>query len=59
MNALIFIAPHERHEAIEVYRDRLTEDQISEIEDAPETAIVQLNFGIGSPGTKVIVIEEG
>jgi hypothetical protein len=59
MNALIFIMPHERGEAIEAYRDRLTAEQIEEIEDAPETALVQLNIGVGEPGTKVIVIEEG
>lgn len=59
MNALIFIQPHERFEAIEAYRDRLTQEQIDEIEDAPEGALVQLNFGITAPGTKVIIIEEG
>jgi hypothetical protein len=58
MNALVFIAPHERHEAIEAYRDRLTAEQIDEIEAAPEGAIVQLNFGVGM-GTRVILIEEG
>ena len=59
MNAMIFIEPHERGEAIEAYGDRLTQEQIDEIEDAPEGALVQLNFGIAAPGTKVIVIEEG
>jgi hypothetical protein len=59
MNAMIFIHPHERGEAIEAYRDRLTPEQIDEIRDAPEDALVQLNFGITAPGTKVIVIEEG
>jgi hypothetical protein len=59
MNAMIFIEPHERFEAIEAYRDRLTQEQIDEIEEAPEGALVQLNFGITVPGAKVIVIEEG
>lgn len=59
MNAMIFIEPHERGEAIAAYRDRLTLEQIDEIRDAPDGAIVQLNFGITVPGAKVIVIEEG
>lgn len=59
MNAMIFIQPHERGEAIEAYRDRLTQEQIDEIRDAPDEALVQLNFGITVPGAKVIVIEEG
>lgn len=59
MNAIIFVMPHERGEAIEDYGDRLSAEQIEEIRDAPETALVQLNFGITTPGVKVIVIEEG
>jgi len=59
VNAMIFIEPHERGEAIETYRDRLTPAQIDEIRDAPEDALVQLNFGITVPGTRVIIIEEG
>jgi hypothetical protein len=59
MNAMIFIQSHERGEAIEAYGDRLTKAQIDEIRDAPDEALVQLNFGITAPGTKVIVIEEG
>ena len=59
MKALIFIEPHERYEAIEAYRDRLTQEQIYEIQDAPENALVQLSIGIASRGSKVIVIEEG
>ena len=59
MNALVFIMPHERGEAIEAYRDKLTLEQIDDIRDAPDEAIVQLNFGVGIEGTRVIVIEEG
>ena len=59
MMAAVFIEPHERREAIEAYRDRLTPAQIDEIDDAPEGAIVQLNFGLGIEGTRLIVIEEG
>ena len=59
MMATVFIEPHERYEAIEAYRDRLTPEQIEEVADAPEGALVQLNFGLGIAGTRVIVIEEG
>jgi hypothetical protein len=59
MNAMIFIEPHERGEAIEAYGDKLSAEQIEEIRDAPDTALIQLNFGITAPGVKVIVIEEG
>jgi hypothetical protein len=59
MMASIFIMPHERGEALEAYRDRLTEAQVDEIDEAPETAIIKLDFGVGAPGTLVTVIEEG
>jgi hypothetical protein len=59
MIAAVFIEPHERFEAVEAYRDRLTPEQIDEVTDAPDGALVQLNFGIGIEGTRVIIIEEG
>ncbi len=59
MNAIVFIQPHERFEAAEAYKDRLTAEQIDEITEAPDGAIVQLNFGVGIKGTRVIIIEEG
>jgi hypothetical protein len=59
MMMTVFIEPHERYEAVEAYRQRLTLAQIEEVKDAPEGAIVQLNFGIGIDGTRVIIIEEG
>lgn len=59
MQAIVFIEPHERFEAVEAYRQRLTKAQIDEVRDAPEGAIVQLNFGVGIEGTRVIIIEEG
>jgi hypothetical protein len=59
MMASIWIEPHERHEAIEAYKDRLTPDQIARIADAPEGALINLRFGIGEPGANVSVIEEG
>lgn len=59
MNAAIYIEPHERSEAIEAYRDRLNAEQINEIYDAPDSAIIRLDFGLGAPGVTVQVIEEG
>ena len=59
MKAVVFIEPHERYEAVEAYRQRLTPAQIDEVTDAPEGALVQLNFGVGIEGTKIIIIEEG
>lgn len=59
MMAAVFIEPHERFEAIEAYRDRLTPEQIDEVTDAPEGALVQLRFGIGVAGTQITIIEEG
>ncbi len=57
MIANVFIEPHERYEALEAYKDRLTEGQIDQINEAPEGAIIQLKFD--GTGTRVIVIEEG
>lgn len=57
MLAAVFIEPHERYEAIEAYGDKLTPEQIEEIKDAPESALIRLQFG-GGP-TRLTVIEEG
>lgn len=59
MIATVFIEPHERFEAIEAYKDRLTAEQIEEVTEAPDGAIVQLRFGVGMAGTQITVIEEG
>ena len=59
MMIAVFIEPHERFEAIEAYKDRLTTEQIDEVTEAPDGAIVQLKFGVGDTGTQVVVIEEG
>ncbi len=59
MMAAVFIEPHERHEAVEAYKDRLSQDQIEQIEEAPEDAIIQIRWGIGSAETVVTVICEG
>lgn len=55
--AVVFIEPHERFEAIEAYRTRLTSGQIDEINDAPESAIIRLSFG--GFETELTFIEEG
>lgn len=54
--AAIFIEPHERAEAIEAYRDRLSDEQVSEIEDAPDGALIRLSVARGI--TVVTVIHE-
>lgn len=59
MMAAVFIEPHERGEAICAYADRLTREQADEIRDAPDGAIIRLEFGIGVPGSTITVIEEG
>jgi hypothetical protein len=57
--AAVFIESHERYEAVEAYRDRLSAEQIDKISDAPDGAIIHLQFGIGAAGTQVTIIEEG
>lgn len=59
MIASVFIEPHERYEAIEAYRARLTAEQIEQIKDAPDGALINLKFGVGADGTTLTVIEEG
>lgn len=57
MIAVVWIEPHERYEAIEAYRERLSPEQISEIEDAPETALIQLR--LNGAETNLMIVEEG
>ena len=57
MIASVWIEPHERYEAIEAYRDRLSADQIASIEEAPETALIQLRLNGGE--TTLMIVEEG
>jgi hypothetical protein len=59
MMAVVFIEQHERFDAIEAYCDRLTPEQIAVIYDAPDSAIIELRFGVGAAGTQLLVIEEG
>ncbi len=42
---VVIVAPHERREAIETYRDRLTPNQIEAMLEAPDTEYVKLEFG--------------
>ncbi len=57
MNIQVFIEPHERHEALEAYRQWLTPEQENEIEEAPESALIRLDRSNGK--TVIQVIEEG
>lgn len=58
MTAVVFIEPHERGEALMTYSDRLTPEQVEQIEEAPEGALIRLSLGGGTVG-EVLVIEEG
>ncbi len=44
---VIIVMPHERREAIEANRDRLTPEQIESILEAPEDEIIKLELGRG------------
>lgn len=57
MIASIWIEPHERHEAIEAYRARLSDAQVTMIEEAPETALIKLRVRDGE--TSLMIVEEG
>ena len=59
MMAVVFVQPHERSDAIEAYGDRLNPEQIDMIYDAPESAIIELRFGVGKAETQLMIIEEG
>jgi hypothetical protein len=54
---VFFIEPHVRSEAISAFRHWLDHDQIAEIENAEESAIIQLR--IDATGTQVVIIPEG
>lgn len=55
----VYIVPDERHEGILAYGDKLSADQIDEIEDAPATAIIKLAWGFDGGPAVITVIEEG
>jgi hypothetical protein len=39
---VVMVAPHERNEAIDAWRDKLTPEQIEDLMEAPETEWVTL-----------------
>ena len=51
----VLIAPQERYEAMEAYRQWLTAEQENEIKDAPEGAYIRLCRDRGD--TSVIIME--
>jgi hypothetical protein len=44
MGIVVFIAPHERYEALEAFADKLTQEQKDRLLDAPEGETVCLEF---------------
>ncbi len=44
---ILIVLPHERAEAIEANRDRLTAEQIESMLEAPEDEIITLELGRG------------
>ena len=54
MTFTIFIEPHERFEALDAYRDRLTAEQIDEINDADEGARIKLEISGGGATVTVL-----
>lgn len=57
-SSCVFIEPHERGEAIEAYKDRLTQLQIDDIEAAEASALICLSL---KPDKSVVmtIIPEG
>jgi hypothetical protein len=55
----VYITPHERYEVMKVYADKLSSAQLEQIEEAPESAIVRLEWGFDNRPTVVTIIEEG
>jgi hypothetical protein len=56
MKIEVYILPHERSEAIEAYRDRLTPGEIETIENAPDDEIIVVNF---CHGKRTEIVFEG
>jgi hypothetical protein len=55
MRVKIFIALHERYEALEAYKDCLTKTQIDAIKEADEEASIEIGYGDGI--TQVIITD--
>lgn len=52
----IYVAPHERSEAIEAYRDRLTSENVEAIRNAPDGLTIHIL--IGPERTQVAAFDE-
>lgn len=59
MQAIVWVEPHERGEAISAYGDYLTEVQVAEIKGAPETALVNLRLNLSERTGIVLIVPEG
>lgn len=55
----VFIEPHERAEALEAYKERLSVNDVEIIDDAPEGAIVKVDFRTYPLPNRITIIEEG
>lgn len=44
---ILIVLPRERREVIEVYRDRLTAEQIESMLQAPEDEVIRIQLGHG------------
>jgi hypothetical protein len=53
----VYIEPNERYEAVEAYKDRLSETQIETILEAPEGALIRIQMD--GQRAQVQIIEEG
>lgn len=58
MKMVIFIQPHERHEALEAYRQWLSPEQEDVIRKAPDNALIRLARTGGKTGVCVIDLEK-
>ena len=54
----VWIEPHERSDAVESFRDRLSPEQITEIFDADDAALIRITWSHGQ-SAHVTVVEEG
>lgn len=55
----VYITPDERDEGLVAYADKLSAEQVVQIEDAPESAVIKIAWDFGGGPSVVTVIEEG
>jgi hypothetical protein len=55
----VYITPDERAEGVQAYADKLSQEQLEEIDDAPESAIIKITWDFDGGPSVVTVIEEG